>query len=105
MTKTLTPVQDACRSNAEVRNELYTVYAEVYLERESHLAACARLPGGHQEDECEWCERYEQRLIGVRLALRHFGGNPRTIPKQCRGTAEARAADCVIVPWPQPSHS
>lgn len=51
---------------------------------------------------CEWCDRFDQPMVGIKLALRHFGRNPRTIPKQCRTVMVTRAADSIIVPWPQP---
>lgn len=94
--------QDIPRSNAEVRNELYIVYAEIHAEMQRHKTANAELPHGHVEGECEWCTLYKQRMIGIRAAIRHFGGNPRTIPKQCRAVANANRSDGIIVPWPNP---
>lgn len=102
------PAEEMHRSNAEVRAELYIVYAEIFVEKESHIVAYAKNAGTHSTP-CEWCERFGQRMNGVKMALRHFGGNPRTIPKQCfkaaREAVARRAPDCVIVPWPQPSQS
>ena len=102
------PAQNTRRSNAEVRTELYAVYAEIYVEKESHLVAHGKKAGDHPEP-CEWCDRFGQRMIGVKMALHHFGGKPQVIPKRClaaaREAAAKRAADCVIVPWPQSSHS
>lgn len=62
------------------------------------------MPKGDQLP-CEWWDRFDQPMVGIKLALRHFGGNPRTIPKQCRNVMVTRAADSIIVPWPQPPHS
>src|ERR1035437_1298642 len=100
------PAQDIQRSNVEVRNELYVVYAEIYLEKESHTAAFAMSPNGHPKP-CEWCDRFDQRMIGVKIAIHHFGGKPRVTPKKCFEVAAARraAAKAVILPWQQASLS
>jgi hypothetical protein len=99
-------VQDIQRSNAKVRSELYAVYAEIYLEKESHVAALTKSQDGHSRP-CEWCDRFDQRMVGVKMALRRFGGNPRVIPKKCFEIVAARrtAGAAAIVPWPKSSGS
>lgn len=90
--------QEMRRSNAEVRAELYVVYAEIYVEKESHLVAYPRNAGSHPEP-CEWCDRFGQRMAGVKMALRHFGGNPRVIPKQAsrrRGRRQRKEPPIVL---------